>query len=355
MATKRLLEFRREYVDSKIVLSEMFSIPLTTAYKSTNAKLAAIILNAEPKKRPNNVRFTIPHQVKNYIEQNLPPKVIALFDEINDDKKIVNMFNNKIIFGVGGIHSVYSEDIVVKSDSQAKLKKIDVTSYYPNLMMKFGYMSRNTSTPLLFNEIYDLRVKLKGEAGAEAALNGKSAKWKDLNAKQTALKLILNTTYGAMKNKYNALYDEYQASSLCYLGQLLLAALANKIYKETNAIIVQTNTDGIVVKVLNDLEPRLDEIVKEWEKVTGFDMEQDYIKMLFQRDVNNYIEVTYNEKKKYSLKGKWSNQAETQSGSIPNLNAPITHKAILDYYVNDTDVRETIMGCSDIKQFLFYY
>lgn len=112
-------------------------------------------------------------------------------------------------------------------------------AYYPNLMMNFNYMSRNVPNPELYKKIYDLRVQFKKEAGEEAKLNGKSEKYHELNAKQTALKLILNTTYGATKNKFNALYDEYQASSLCYLGQLLLAALANKIYTKTGSIIVQ--------------------------------------------------------------------------------------------------------------------
>jgi hypothetical protein len=56
-ATKRLLEYRREYIDSKIVLSDLFQIPLTTAYKSTNAKLAALILKAQVQKRPLQTKF----------------------------------------------------------------------------------------------------------------------------------------------------------------------------------------------------------------------------------------------------------------------------------------------------------
>ena len=106
-------------------------------------------------------------------------------------------------------------------------------------MMKFNYLSRNVAKPEKYEEIYNLRVELKKQANEEAKLNGKSKKWTRLNAQQNALKLILNTTYGATKNKYNALYDEYQASSLCYLGQLLLAALANKIYTKLGCKIIQ--------------------------------------------------------------------------------------------------------------------
>ena len=216
--------------------------------------------------------------------------------------------------------------------------------------MQFGYLSRNVAKPEKYKEIYDLRVELKRQAGEEAKLNGKSDKWKTLNAQQNALKLILNTTYGATKNKYNALYDEYQASSLCYLGQLLLAALANKIHTKIGAIIIQTNTDGILIKVLNDKIDAVKELVSEWEQMTGFTMEYDYIKMFFQRDVNNYIEVTDNPKKPYKLKGKWTNQAEE---SVANLNAPITHEALLYYYTEGVPIEKTINECEDIFKFCF--
>ena len=260
-ATVKMLEFRREYIDSKIMLSEMFDIPLSTALKSTNAKLCALVLEAEPKKRTLDTKFVIPKKVEKYLRENLPENVISLFEYLNDDSKVVNLFDNEITFGIGGIHSTYSENIVTKSDDDYVLMNIDVTSYYPNLMMKFNYLSRNVAKPEKYEEIYNLRVALKKQANEEAKINGKSEKWKRLNAQQNALKLILNTTYGATKNKYNALYDEYQASSLCYLGQLLLAALANKIYTKLGCKIIQLTkwlnqnrsipTRGVVTSIKN--------------------------------------------------------------------------------------------------------
>lgn len=356
-ATVKLLEYRREYVDSKKMLSEMFNIPLSTALKSTNAKLCALVLEAEPKKRTLDTKFIIPQKVNAYLRNNLPENVISLFEILNDDSKVVHLFDNEITFGIGGIHSTYSENIVTKSDDKYVLMNIDVTSYYPNLMMKFGYLSRNVAKPEKYEEIYNLRVELKRQAGEEAKLNGKSEKWKTLNAQQNALKLILNTTYGATKNKYNALYDEYQASSLCYLGQMLLAALANKIYTKIGATIIQTNTDGILIKVERDLLNNVRVLVKEWENLTGFTMEEDFIEMFFQRDVNNYIEVTDNPKKPYKLKGKWTNQRDhylyTQDNNSPvaNLNAAITHEALLLFYTQNIPIETTIYNCNDPLKF----
>lgn len=351
-ATVKLLEFRREYIESKKMLSNMFGIKLSTALKSTNAKLCALVLEAEPKKRALDTKFIIPQRVASYLNKNLPADVIALFDVLNDDSKVVHLFDNEITFGIGGIHSTYSENIVTKSDKDYVLLNVDVTSYYPNLMMNFGYMSRNVPKPEKYKEIYDLRVELKKQAKAEEKLNGKSEKWKILNSQQEALKLILNTTYGATKNKYNALYDEYQASSLCYLGQLLLASLANKLYTNIESLVViQTNTDGILVKVARADVDRVKHIVSEWENMTGFTMEYDEVPMFFQRDVNNYIEVTDNPKKPYKLKGKWTNQADIASNAMPNLNATITHEALVLFYTQGTPIEDTIYKCNDIKKF----
>lgn len=350
-ATVKLLDFRRDYVESKIMLSNMFNIPLDKALKSTNAKLCAIVLEAEPKRRVLETKFVIPTRVEQYIKDNLPEEVISLFDVLNDDSKEVFLFNNTIIFGIGGIHSVISENVVTKSDDKYILCNFDVASYYPNLMMNFDYMSRNVSDPKIYKKIYDLRIELKRKANEEARANGKSPEWFELNAKQNALKLILNTTYGATKNKYNALYDEYQASSLCYLGQLLLASLANKVFNNVeDTKIIQSNTDGVLFKIRRDNLDKVRELVKEWEDLTGFMMEEDQIEMFFQRDVNNYIEVTDNPKKPYKLKGKWTNQAEE---TIANLNAPITHEAILNYYTKNIPVEETINACEDIIKFCF--
>lgn len=127
LATVKLLEYRREYVDSKKMLSEMFNIPLATALKSTNAKLCAMVLDATAKPRQLNTKFIIPNKVENYLRQNLPEDVIGLFEYLNDDSKVVCLFDNEITFGIGGIHSTYSENIVTKSDENSTLMNIDVT------------------------------------------------------------------------------------------------------------------------------------------------------------------------------------------------------------------------------------
>jgi hypothetical protein len=352
MATCNLYDFRQSYIRSKLVLSDMFNIPLQTALKSTNAKLAAIVMGAVKENRYYDKKFTTPEKVKGYLEKNIPFDILEMFEYFTEDNKEAILFENKIVFGIGGIHSVCSDMIFVQEDSDNLLINIDVTSYYPNLMILFGYISRNVENPTLIKDLYDLRVELKRQSKEEEKLNGKSEKFYLLDSRQDALKLILNTMYGAMKKEYIALYDPSQASSLCYLGQLLLCGLANEIHTKLGAKIIQTNTDGILIKVSRKKESLLKEIVSNWEKMTGFTMEFDNILYFYQRDVNNYIEVTSKTKEPLKLKGKWTNQAIPGRG-MPNLNAPITHKAILEYYINNTPIDTTINSCNDIVEFCF--
>lgn len=225
--------------------------------------------------------------------------------------------------------------------------------------MNFNYMSRNVPNPAVYRGIYDLRRSYKQKMKREKELNGYTDLYYDYHAKQEALKLILNTTYGAMKNEYNALYDPQQASSVCYLGQLLLAALANNLYNNVDCKIIQSNTDGLLIKVKNDKVNDLKNLVSEWEEMTGFSMEYDYIQTFYQRDVNNYIEVPLGVKdiKDLKVKGKWTNQENydptDRRRKLTNLNAPITHNAILNYYVFGTPIDETINECDDVYAFCF--
>ena len=79
-------------------------------------------------------------------------------------------------------------------------------------MTLMGYTSRNIPSPDVYAATIERRVKAK-RAGDKATAN--------------ALKLVLNTTYGAMLNKYNALYDPLMGRSVCISGQLFLLELAN--------------------------------------------------------------------------------------------------------------------------------
>ena len=161
----------------------------------------------------------------------------------------------------------------------------------------------------------------------------------------------MNTTYGALLNQYNDLYDPLMGRSVCITGQLFLMELAQHLYRDIPGLkIVQLNTDGIMVECnVSDLD-RLNEICDEWQARTGFELEEDAVVKIAQKDVNNYVEVQPGGKAK--AKGGYLVKGISTVGAFNiNNSGCIVATALKEFFVNGTPVEETINGCDDIFQF----
>ena len=216
------------------------------------------------------------------------------------------------------------------------IRNYDVASYYPHLMTLYGYTSRNIPSPEVFSEVLERRMKAKA-AGDTATAN--------------ALKLVVNTTYGASLNKYNALCDPLQGRSVCITGQLFLLEMAQHLYKDIPDLrIVQLNTDGIMIEFDDSQYDSVQEILTEWQSRTGFELEEDSIAQIAQKDVNNYVEVQPSGK--FKCKGGYLVRGISPAGAFNvNNNATIVAKALVEYFVHGTPVEKTIGDCDDIFQF----
>ena len=199
-----------------------------------------------------------------------------------------------------------------------------------------GYTSRNIPNPQIYADMLEQRMRAK-KSGDKSTAN--------------ALKLVANTTYGAMLNKYNDLFDPLMGRSVCITGQLFLLELANHLRADCKTLeVVQLNTDGIMVSFDDSEYDKVLEITKEWEQRTGFELEEDKIKAIVQKDVNNYIEIPYKGDPK--IKGGYLVRGIAPAGAFNiNNNATIVAKAIVDYFVHGTPPEETINGCNDIFAF----
>ena len=199
-----------------------------------------------------------------------------------------------------------------------------------------GYTSRNIPNPQIYADMLEQRMKAK-KSGDKATAN--------------ALKLVANTTYGATLNKYNALFDPLMGRSVCITGQLFLLELANHLRADCNTLeIIQLNTDGIMVSFDDSEYPKVLEITQEWEQRTGFELEEDKIKAIIQKDVNNYVEIPYEGEPK--IKGGYLVRGIAPAGAFNiNNNATIVAKAIVEYFTKGTEVEITIGECTDIFQF----
>lgn len=215
-------------------------------------------------------------------------------------------------------------------------RNFDVASYYPHLMTICWYTSRNIPSPDVFKNVLEQRMKAKA-AGDKATAN--------------ALKLVVNTTYGAMLNQYNDLFDPLMGRSVCITGQLFLLELAQNLYKNVEDLrIVQLNTDGVMIEFYEDQYDEVLAIVNEWQQRTGFELEEDSVALIAQKDVNNYVEVQPNGSVK--IKGGYLVRGIAPAGAFNiNNNACIVATALKEYFVHGTPVEDTINDCNDIFQF----
>ena len=172
--------------------------------------------------------------------------------------------------------------------------------------------------------------------------------------KKTAnsLKLIVNTTYGATLNRYNDLYDPLMARSVCISGQLFLLQLTNHLYQEIEGLkIVNLNTDGVMIEFDDSQYDKVKAITDEWQQRTGFTLEEDVIDAIYQKDVNNYIEVPKGDGPP-KIKGGYLVRGISDAGAWKiNNNCCIVSKAIIDYFTKGIQPEQTINSCDDISQF----
>lgn len=203
-------------------------------------------------------------------------------------------------------------------------------------MTLMGYTSRNIPSPDVYAATIERRVKAK-RAGDKATAN--------------ALKLVLNTTYGAMLNRYNPLYDPLMGRSVCISGQLFLLELANHLVTDCKTLkVIQLNTDGIMVSFDEDEYQKVLEITGEWQERTGFELEEDTVKSICQKDVNNYVEVPFEGDPK--IKGGVLVRGIAPAGAFNiNNNACVVAKAVKDYLAYGIPVEDTIMSCDHLLDF----
>lgn len=313
---------RIEEFEATMGLIKEFKLPIKDVGK-TKAQLSAKILNAkQPRiKRDDEMDYGFPDtmQVDKYTD------VVDFYETATSYEQSyeTTIAGVKHIFAWGGLHGA-------KENYHGKglIINVDVGSYYPTIMVQYGYTSRNISDPKKFAKILKTRLAYKAKK----------------DPRQAPYKIVLNSTYGATKDKYNGLFDPRQANNVCVCGMMLLLDLIEKL--EPYVELIQSNTDGLYVRLLdNSYFDKVDDICYEWEQRTGMGLEFKYFDEVIQKDVNNYIMIDHE-----------SGYVKTKGSYVKGLNnldydLPIINKAIVDYFTKDKSVEETINECSDLHQF----
>lgn len=319
---------RKSEFDARMDLLKMFNLPLVYLGK-TDAQLTAIILGAERPARPRDDEFDI-----------VPLPCLDLgpydfirswyLDPVNQDYSATLDFDiagcpHKCAWG--GLHGA-----IAQYAGEGYFINVDVESYYPAEMIAHDLLSRNVQDPSKFEGIRDHRIELK------------HAK----DPRQKALKLVVNGTFGASKDKFNALYDPRQANMVCVNGQLMLIDLMHKLVRDTGAEIIQSNTDGVLIRMPDGFEggpdtfyDRVDDVAYEWEHRTGMGLEFDEFTRVYQKDVNNYVLVAADGSMK--TKGAYVKKL----GPL-DYDLAVVNKALVEYMVHGVPVEDTIAADDDL-------
>ena len=231
-------------------------------------------------------------------------------------------------FGWGGIHGARKQ-YHYRCDPDHLMLHVDVASYYPRLMIFHDLLTRSARKPERFRQIYERRLQLKHE--------GKKKE-------QAPLKIVINGTFGICKDPTNKAYDPRNANMICVNGQLLLMDLIEHLEAVESFELVQSNTDGLIIKILRSDFDQVDDICYEWESRCNMALEFDYIQEIWQKDVNNYLFTQYDGK--IERKGAYVKELNPMDNDLPIIN-----QAMVNYMLQGIPVAQTINRCSDLIQF----
>ena len=324
--TEMLFKKRQDYFMAKFEIVKEFNLPIENV-KKTRAILSSKVLRCRrtsiPRDRlcidynPNINWDIVPDDVTTFFEEaEYDYKCGTYYEEIEKRKLKTTIAGVPHVVAFGGLHGA-----IEKYNGEGTFIQIDVASYYPALIINNNFMSRASAEPELFKHLRDMRLELKR--------NGDS--------KQQIYKILINATFGAMKSEYNMLFDPKQANNICINGQLILIQLIKEL--EPHCQLIQSNTDGIIVKYNNNYDT-LEEIINDFGKRFNLGFDIDKITKVSQRDVNNYAILFENGKIK--AKGRFAKFDKT---SYEQNTLTIIDKALVNYYIHGKSVEDTIMEC----------
>lgn len=199
--------------ESHLGLIGEFTLPPYMINK-TKAQLSAEILGANPVNRNDEFEVIIPDNLELGKYEYIKDHFIEWGKNAKDDEAykdvrlITDICDVPHVVAIGGLHGAINRYF---GDGYYILA--DASSYYPFSMVNYNYLSRNVANPKKFERILHERLEMRAKG----------------DPRQEPRKIVLNSTFGASKDKYNKLYDPRQANNLCIANQLFLIDLLEKL------------------------------------------------------------------------------------------------------------------------------
>ena len=286
--------------------------------KLNTTTLSADILLEKP--LPKWATIRLPDAVRN--TPNVPERVWEMWHsqemtndrEAQDEKITVRQYGCDITFASGGLHGV-----AVQGKEFTKVKLLDVGSMYPSIVVNLQALGEGTE---LYDGMRTERLKIKKSDPIRA----------------NALKLILNSVYGNLKNRYSILNNPLASLSVCAYGQLALYDLSRRLY-EAGYTLINLNTDGVAFVDYKGLGQTWELVKEGWENTYNLSLDLDEFDRWIQKDVNNYVAVAPDGHIK--VKGGDCNKYH-EDKLFANNNARIIHIALVDNLLFGVPVSKTV-------------
>ena len=357
LATGELLNLKKNDIELRLKLNEKYKINVLS---KDNVNMGMEILKKEYLEKTNKTWDDIkdlktPCQLvpfKNiifdFIQYTTPPlqklleklKKISIDPNNKDFREVFEIGGVVHNISLGGLHSINNAEIIIPNEDELLLD-YDVDSFYPSCLIVNNLYPKHLGIEFvdIYKNIRDERVGAKRDKNSFLA---------------DAFKYAINGLSGNLQSQYSWTYDPELVVKLRINCQLMILMLIEK-FDLLGAKIVQSNTDGILIKIKKSLLLEIEKAKDEWCKLTKLSMSKEEFERFYQYDVNNYIGVKkgFKETKDSELikkKGFFVDEINLGKGMSPKVIA----KSLINYFVYNISPEETLKEDKDIRDYLTY-
>jgi hypothetical protein len=269
------------------------------------------------------------------------------------------------IYGWGGLHQcikpgVYTADddhIILDADVGSLYPSIPITYYLHLLEQSKEYRDDKllqVNNPVIFPPHLGLDVLLTyKEDIVDVRLAEKAKPKKEQNSVIIkGLKEAANIPYGKSGEETSWFYSKRYNLTTTVNGQLLISMLVEALYDIPDCILLQTNTDGVTVRIHKKYKDLYFEKCKEFEKQTKLTLEYaEYSKMVIV-NVNNYLaEYTDGKVKRKGATFEIYEDFVNNKTYHKNPSLLIINLAVNNYFTKGIPVETTIKNHDNIYDF----
>lgn len=326
---------KRSYFDPKRQLVSMLGNEKAMNWNTTTISGNLLLKKPLPKWHKLKIPTRFWRNVEGIPEEAWDMWKSAETEETKGKSLKYHAFDMDFTFGFGGLHGVASE-----GRKWTDVKLLDVGSMYPSIVILLQALGPESTQT--YDKIRRQRLAIKH---TDKLLSD-------------ALKLVLNSVYGNLKNKYSILYNPLASVTVCVFGQIALFDLCRELY-DCGFQLVNANTDGIafVDSHIPERKDLYEAVWHNWEEKWGLNLELDVFDKWIQKDVNNYVAVKPDGAVK--VKGAETNKYifDPDRGThklFSNNSIRIVQMALVDYLLYDKPPVDTIVDNLD-KPELFQF